>query len=281
MSPKNMKATSKVETITPEMANKMLSRNSSMQRKPMRPVIDRYADDMAEGRWELNGQSIIVSDKNEILDGQNRLYACVKAEVSFTTIVTSGIKSDTFYTLDTGARRTLPQLLHMQGEKSTASLAGTLNVLATYLARAPRVMRGNSVGKMLYLLDKHPGIRESVRIGGPYNNKLFPSTGAFVHFIVSKDAPDDANRFILAMRGLKTTEDGKKYSGPALLREKMEYELANHLRGSREAQIGFAITAFNSMYRGQEVNFLKYKPGQPWPEFACQKSKPFPGRLKL
>ncbi len=275
-----IKVSSKVITVTPEAANKMLSRNSKMQRKPMRPVIDRYADDMENNRWELNGQAIIISDTAEILDGQNRLFACVKAETSFTTVVTSGIAADTFYTLDTGARRTLPQILEMQGEKSCATLAGSLNVLATYLGRSTRVMRGNSVGKQLYLLDKYPTMRESVKVAGMYTTTLFPSTSCFVHFIASHSEPDDANRFISAMKGHKTVEDGKKYSAPELLREKMQYELANHMRGSREAQIGFAITAFNNMFRGQEVNFLKYKPGQPWPEFASLKGKPFPGRLK-
>lgn len=73
----------KVVTVTPQMAKMWLDlHNTDNFRKPTNSSIDQYAEDMRDGRWQLNGESIVFSDDGVLLNGQNRLYACVRSQAN-------------------------------------------------------------------------------------------------------------------------------------------------------------------------------------------------------
>lgn len=68
-------------TITPEKAKTLLVMNTK-NRKLSRKLVQKYASDMAAGRWPYNGDPIRVSVSNVLLDGQHRLEACIAAAPS-------------------------------------------------------------------------------------------------------------------------------------------------------------------------------------------------------
>lgn len=98
------KTSSVVETITPQIAQMYLTHNV-INRKKSDKTIDTYAIDMKEGRWRLNGDAIRFSKSGNLLDGQHRLMACLKAGVPFNTYVTRGLDEDCFVTIDNGKIR--------------------------------------------------------------------------------------------------------------------------------------------------------------------------------
>lgn len=65
-----------IQEITPQKARTMLEMNTRNFRdvRPFR--VDQYAKMMAEGRWELNGETIKIAD-NYLIDGQHRLLAAI------------------------------------------------------------------------------------------------------------------------------------------------------------------------------------------------------------
>ena len=72
---------SQVEMISPKLAQQMLAANT--QNRPLRDAAtDLMAKDMAEGRWHLNGESIIFSSDGVLTDGQHRLTAVVRSGVT-------------------------------------------------------------------------------------------------------------------------------------------------------------------------------------------------------
>lgn len=102
-----------VETITPELAEEMLKRNTH-NRPISNPYVTKLSKEMASGNWQLNGQSINFTTTGVLLDGQHRLKACIKAGVPFTTVVAGGFSEDTFKTTDCGRGRNLGQLIGVE-----------------------------------------------------------------------------------------------------------------------------------------------------------------------
>lgn len=100
--------------ITPFWAQELLSINKS-NRSVSWLTVDRFAEDMRAGRWSLNGEAIVVSDDGRLNTGQHRCLACVKAGVSFWTMVTVGIPYDARHTDGQGLQKTTAHRLAMLG----------------------------------------------------------------------------------------------------------------------------------------------------------------------
>lgn len=93
-----------IVNITPEQAAKMLERNVRNRNISKRRVVF-YAEEIKKGNWMLNGESIRFNDKNQLIDGQHRLSAIIKANVSVEMIVITGLNPEVFKNIDTGRNR--------------------------------------------------------------------------------------------------------------------------------------------------------------------------------
>lgn len=94
-----------VVTITPAVATAWLRCNHNN-----RPVRKKHvvflAQEMLAGNWQVNGQAIVISDDEDVLDGQHRLMAIIESGLSVKSLVVYGISREAFKTIDTGAVRT-------------------------------------------------------------------------------------------------------------------------------------------------------------------------------
>lgn len=118
--------TSKVMTITPEVALEMLKVNTRNRPLNKRQVV-YYADQMIRGQWQLNGEPIILSDGNVLLDGQHRLAAIVKSQTTQDVLVVKGVDGNTFSTIDTGKVRTKSDVFALEGIKDYTSISTGVN----------------------------------------------------------------------------------------------------------------------------------------------------------
>lgn len=107
---------SEIATITPAIAKSLLDRNDA-NRKLNEKLVSKIADDIRSGRWELNGETVIVSKDGYLNDGQHRLNAVVLAEKEIETLIFFGATRDSRYTVDVGAVRTTGDFLGMEGVK--------------------------------------------------------------------------------------------------------------------------------------------------------------------
>lgn len=81
---------SKVITITPKMAERCLSKNPN--NRPLREGdIGVYAEDMRRGYWMLTHQGIAFDTLGNLIDGQHRLWAIIRASVPVLMRVTRGL----------------------------------------------------------------------------------------------------------------------------------------------------------------------------------------------
>lgn len=108
----------KIETlfISPEMADKLLA-TTSMNRAVSPARVLQFANSMRAGKWQLNGETIIVSETGRLLDGQHRLYGVIQFGAPVQMTIVSGVKDDVFETINTGRNRTVSDILGMEGYK--------------------------------------------------------------------------------------------------------------------------------------------------------------------
>ncbi len=87
-------------TLTPTLATKLLEGNTN--NRPLSQMhVERIARQITDGKWIFNGDTIKLSDKDEILDGQHRLWAVVEAKKPVETAIVYGVKAEAFATMDT------------------------------------------------------------------------------------------------------------------------------------------------------------------------------------
>lgn len=162
---------------------------------------DGYAQDIINGDYDLNGDTIKVSRPLQpgedpdipeghvlLIDGQHRLQAVVKSNTVFVTCIVSGLAPEVRRTVDSGIKRQFYDVLKMNGEIHAS-------VLSSVIRRARAWELGD---RKLYLkegmtkpqgdkyLAQHPELRRSVEIAsrvGSENPNVRKSVVALAHWL--------------------------------------------------------------------------------------------------
>lgn len=120
-----------VTTITPDTAKRLLERNRN-NRPVQKRAVETYARDMREGRWRRTNQGLGFDTLGNLVDGQNRLLACVEADAPFTTTVATGLEPDAKDVVDTGVKRTFAHVLRMHGYANVMQISGGVALRMRY-----------------------------------------------------------------------------------------------------------------------------------------------------
>src|SRR6516225_801546 len=80
-----------VEVVTPEIAEVLLTRRQRALARENPKAIRQYAESMSAGDWAFNGMPIIFSTEQVLLDGLQRLRACVLSGKPFPTFFCQNI----------------------------------------------------------------------------------------------------------------------------------------------------------------------------------------------
>jgi hypothetical protein len=161
--------------ITPDLAREWIRRHEAVvaaeraaaggkarDNRPLRvPGVEKYARDMKAGKWHRNGESVKISWNQTIVDGQHRLYACMRAGVPFWSIVVTGVDPAAQDTVDTGLPRRMGDQLAIANEKNPVILAAVTRWALRWL----HGVRGGGPGyqptqtEMLDYLNTDPRLR--------------------------------------------------------------------------------------------------------------------------
>lgn len=114
-----------IENITPKQAELLLKRNLK-NRSVKKHKVHMYAHDMKRGSWLLTGESLKLSKFGELIDGQNRLLACIEAGVPFQTFITYNLDPDVKNICDTGTARTAGDVMSINEIKNANRIAASL-----------------------------------------------------------------------------------------------------------------------------------------------------------
>lgn len=117
-----------VVAITPAMAEELLKDN--LDNRNIRPAyINKVATDIQNGRWKVNGETIIIAKDGSLNNGQHRLLAVIKTGITISTVIVYGIERESRDTVDIGNTRTVGDFLSMESIPNAnvgATIAGQL-----------------------------------------------------------------------------------------------------------------------------------------------------------
>lgn len=135
-----------IEHITPDIARSYLA-TMKTNRKPSRPVVNRYASDMKNGLWQLTGQGIIFDEEGRLSDGQHRLLSVIESGVTVDFLVIRNEPTDS-YLHDRGRSRTTKnsfEVLGMEPWKCSHTMIGVLNALLDFHGKTDNYALSDSV----------------------------------------------------------------------------------------------------------------------------------------
>ncbi len=263
------KVTAVVETITPERALNLLakadayfSKNGKRQRSLKPQKIKDYARDIASGAWQLNGETVIIDKHGIPTNGQHRLRGCVQAQKPFETVVVYGVDPVVFRTIDTGAVRSMGDILTISGRKDANNLAAALSLLAKIENNRGRITNWStdsnrpSKAELLDLLEKHPKLQQFVDSA---HNKgirvmLSPGLAGVLRYLMDKKDSKQATEF---WEALMTGENLKRGDTIYMLRERLIRERQQKPRPLNEQTADIIVRAWNAIRKGEKITKLQ------------------------
>lgn len=120
-----------IEWIDPARADELLAMNTKNRRQAA-ACIERYASDMAEGRWVFNGAPIVIDTDGRLADGQHRLEALKASGSTLPFLVVNGVQPSAFETIDDGKKRSVGDVLGIEGFANSTCLAAVANLSLRY-----------------------------------------------------------------------------------------------------------------------------------------------------
>ena len=116
--------------VTPELANYLLGLNVSNYRNLNSNRVNMYASDMVNGKWQKNGEPVVIGKNGILQNGQHRLHGVVK---SGTTIQMYLIfDADVTVVYDGGAQRTLSSWFKYEQLSVSTFNVATAKLLVKY-----------------------------------------------------------------------------------------------------------------------------------------------------
>lgn len=251
--------TSKIVTITPEMAEHLLNTNSN-NRSLRSNLVDRYARDMSNGNWTLTGEAIKTSNDAQLLDGQHRLYACLLSGVSFETLLVEGVDPAAQMQMDTGATRKVGDQLSLSGYKNSTALGSAIKLYDIYMNGKSLSHYRHTTTEVIDLIKAHPDFEENLALSTqsakylPSNKYKVPYAAAFAIIMEHSKQPLESKINFLKTElaeGLNLQEGNPAFA----MRRKMALSMtAANSRASQFARTSDIIHAWNKSVNGVKLS---------------------------
>lgn len=194
--------------ITPTVAAELMSRNTNNRGIKNRKIAN-YARDMLAGKWSEDASDLKFDKDGALLDGQNRLLACIEADVPFPTLVRTGLDPAARDHVDTGAARTTADAFRMHGVLDQNNIAAAVSIRNRWdalLAQQLPITRGYNVvpamthQESLDYLAAHPSL-EKMR-----------GVGQAVHTQIARGIPRSVLMAWASMIGESDEDEGRRFA---------------------------------------------------------------------
>lgn len=263
-----------IERITPDIAKKMLETNvgnRDLKREPLAQALEN-------GEWQLGNDAITFDENGNLTNGQNRLNACINANMPIDVIVARGIKRSAQVTMDTGVKRSLVDYLKMKGYKN-CSTVGAIGTALQYVEKYGMDGAFGRQGSNLFTLkstldfiDEHdekriePIVRDVMLFRSKQGSRVINSRTLGALFDTFRQAGDDNYRsFVDQLTNKKTACASVRL----LLNRLSEYAEEINKGGTLVNQkyvAAIIIKAWNAYMRGDDIKQLRFRQGGAHPE---------------
>ncbi|SFT75717.1 hypothetical protein SAMN04487904_107187 [Actinopolyspora lacussalsi subsp. righensis] len=260
----NLNPTVQLMTVTPEMAGKWLATNDN-NRNIRERLVEKIAGAIRRDEWQVNGDTIRFDENDRLRDGQHRLLAIQHSGHSVRTFVAWGISGEAQVTMDTGAKRTLADVLRLRSESQVTELAAALRLYWRYEQGTLRYFKVEpTYEELLTLLEDCPGLRKSVQQSQPIKKfRMSPAVAAVAHFVFSTLDEDEADSFFAQLAdGNELAQDSPVHR----LREWLISTPSSKRNYSQAHILALYIKSWNAHIKGEGLRALRWRAGGSNPE---------------
>jgi hypothetical protein len=154
--------------VTPDFARFLLKIHVNWHNRGVSPHgLQMYRQDMRDGHWLHNDETIIIADTGHLNNGQHRLEGCKREGTEFTTELCVGVPRETRHSLDTGIKRTtgvsLGRIENPDGSvkyKNAHNLSPTATLVIAYVRHKEIGGHPATKQEILDYVEAHPGLSD-------------------------------------------------------------------------------------------------------------------------
>jgi len=248
-----LKLTETTRIINPEFAHKLLKYNPK-NRRLNRSHVMGLASQMEEGLFMPELGFISFDKKGQMIDGQHRLHAIIESQTSFKIRILTGLDPSVRHIIDTGMKRTLADILRMDGIENAAVVSGAIAKMIIFGEKGrfdARLNRKLHHADFKKAMEKHPEIRicaEKIRPSGVFRRS--PQILA-LYALCHKVAPRKADEFFLR---LMTGENLEKNSPLLEIRRIVLNKIGTRNNVSMTDLIFTLISVWNASRKGNNYD---------------------------
>lgn len=259
--------TSRVLTITPALAERILT-TRNLNNRPMKSgKIKDYARDLKEGRWGLTGDTLKFASDGSLRDGQNRLAAVIRASVPLVTHAVFGIKPDLFSRMDIGKNRTPSDVFSIAGFHYANHAAATVRWLLILTGRNPADRSAHFTNEELLSAYREKfdpvAIEDAVKIALEVKKNTGAPVGsvAALCYLFTKEDGDKAAHFF---RDWTEGRGNARSPVKALQKRLTEISVATNNRVHESVRNALIVLAYIAYREGRSLKpaDLKFEPGE-------------------
>lgn len=146
--------------IGPELARGWLENRNDRNRKIKKDAVARISSDIREGRFILNGETIIFDADGQLLSGQHRLKAVVETGATIASYVAFDMPVNAMGKTDRGIPKSADQFLQIAGKSHATRMAAA----AKLAMQAEKGAKGENISTCAILewIERHPEIEPCV-----------------------------------------------------------------------------------------------------------------------
>ena len=273
--------TASLETIGLKWASDTLS--AQRRNRPIKQSkVKGLAKAILDGKWTVNGESIILDSDGVLIDGQHRLAALIYAieklkgdeSTTIDAVVVKGVSPDAFHTIDQGEKRSLADVVAISQFACAPELAVALRLLAIRLSRK----KISGVGKLdhadnLKLLQDHADLAAWVEYVADLKSDnddaswLRPQSLISVGYLatisylaaMSYDTPE-VEQFLKHL--CDQDHDAKDCPAVALRKALLKNRSDRDAKLKRDTLVNLVVKAMNTYLSGEKATTIKLKEGE-------------------
>lgn len=262
------RVTAREEWIGPEKAEYLLETMES-NRHISQSHVEKYMEDMRQGRWFVTNQGIGIDRNGRLIDGQHRLWAIIETGIPQKMLMVRGIDPQAFRALDETRKRTFADDLSIVGEADYSAKGAMVRLVAKAEIAGPRGMTISSMQSLRFTryelndwlkeMRQYVDVEQCLRVGKTFyshTNASHSASSALCHLASVHFSPEIAEGFIKSVgSGEGLFKGDPKYA----LRDRLEKMAEIKPRPSGELYLAYLIKAFNAEMRGERMYRVDFR----------------------
>lgn len=269
----------RIETVTPERAEKMLLEANVRNRDIRESRVVHLAENIKREEWTLSTDCLGFDLDGVLLNGQHRLAACVASGMPIEVGIFRNLPRKSQDIMDDTLRRGLGDALKLRGEVDVFRLAAGIGwyarIIYAEMTGTPHYAdnaRRPSIPQLLQVFDENQGLRDGLTKTAPAMRalKLRPGPALSVWYRLSIVHAAEADLFYDKLRSGADLSEGS----PILALRRYSQEEINRGRGRQRNPdfrwVAICFKAWNAWREGRSVKVLSYSytptTRESWPE---------------